>query len=69
MLIIPLAVLIYSIILKYVIYNSLAMIILIALFGYMIISLIDLVNFICKYGLQRGEFTMQLKENSKHKKD
>ena len=35
------------------------MIFLIALFAYMIASLVDLVNFISKYGLQRGEFIYQ----------
>ena len=55
----PLAVLCFSLILKFIEYNGLAMIFLIAFFAYMIVSLVDLVNFISKYGLQRGEFIYQ----------
>lgn len=55
----PLVVLCYSIILRFIEYNGTAMILLVGLFAYMIVSLIDLVNFISKYGLQRGEFIYQ----------
>ena len=59
-----------GLILRFIVYNSLAMIILVALFAYMIASLIDLVNCVCRYGLQRGEFVKQLKElESNEKKD
>jgi len=59
---VPLAILLYALVLKFIAYNSLAMIILVALFVYMIFSLIDLIGFVSKYGLQRGEFIKQLKE-------
>jgi hypothetical protein len=55
----PLIVLCFSLILKFIQYNGLAMIVAIAFFAYMIVSLVDLVNFIAKYGLQRGEFIYQ----------
>ena len=66
---IPLFILLYSLTLRFIIYKSFAMIILISLFVYMIVSLIDLIGFISKYGLQRGEFVQQLKDlNSKSRK-
>lgn len=40
-------------------YNGTAMIIVIALFVYMMFSLVDLVNLIVTYSLQRGEFVRQ----------
>ena len=55
----PLFVLCFSLILKFIEYNGLAMIFAIAFFAYMIVSLVDLVNFISKYGLQRGDFIYQ----------
>lgn len=61
---VPLFLLILSILAKFIFYNSLFMILLIALFSYMIFSLIDLVNFICRYGLQRGEFVKLWKETN-----
>ena len=61
---VPLFVLIYSLFLRFVWYNSIAMIISISLFVYMLFSLIDLIGFISRYGLQRGEFVVQLKEYS-----
>ena len=59
---IPLLLLILSILAKFIFYNSLFMILLIAFFSYMVFALIDLVNFICRYGLQRGEFVKLWKE-------
>lgn len=61
---IPLFLLILSILAKFIFYNSLFMILLIALFSYMIFALIDLINFICRYGLQRGEFVKLWKETN-----
>lgn len=54
----PVAVLLLSLILL-VQYNGMIMITLIALFVYMIFSLIDLVNLIVTYSLQRGDFVRQ----------
>jgi hypothetical protein len=59
---VPMFILVFSLFLKFIFYNSTAMIVLIALFVYMLLSLIDLINFICRYGLQRGEFVKQLAE-------
>lgn len=59
---VPLILLIYSLFLRFIFYNSFLMILNIAIFIYMILSLIDLVNFICRYGLQRGEFVKLWKE-------
>jgi len=56
---IPLFLIMFATILNFVYYSSLAMIFLVAVFSYMIVSLVDLVNFIAKYGLQRGEFVRQ----------
>lgn len=52
----PIIVLLFSIGLRYLWYNSQAMILMIGLFSYMVFSLIGLVNLISKYALQRGEF-------------
>jgi hypothetical protein len=38
------------------VYNSVLMILLVSLFVYMIISLIELVKFIAGYAIQRGNF-------------
>lgn len=67
---VPLTVLLFSLFLRFIKYNSIGMIILISLFAYMIVSLIDLVGFVSRYGLQRGEFVKQIKETpiSKEKK-
>jgi hypothetical protein len=65
---VPLLILICSLILRFIFYNSIIMIILISLFAYMIMSLMDLISFISKYGLQRGEFVKQYKEISKSTK-
>jgi len=54
----PAAVLLLSLILL-VQYDGIMMIVLIALFIYMIFSLIDLVNLIVTYSLQRGDFVRQ----------
>jgi hypothetical protein len=54
----PVAVLLVSLILL-VQYDGMVMIALIALFVYMMFSLIDLVNLIVTYSLQRGEFVRQ----------
>ncbi len=59
---VPIVVLIFSLFLKFVYYHSILMVLLISFFTYMLLSLIDLVNFVCRYGLQRGEFVKQLKE-------
>lgn len=61
---IPLGLILIATILDFVYYSPIAMIVLIALFSYMIVSLVDLVNFIAKYGLQRGEFARQEVEKS-----
>lgn len=55
----PVFVLTYSLTLKYIHYNGVAMVVLIGLFVYMLVSLIDVVNFLAKYGLQRAEFITQ----------
>lgn len=60
---IPLGLILIATILDFIYYSAFAMIVLIALFAYMIVSLVDLVNFITKYGLQRGEFIRQEFEN------
>ncbi len=64
----PILILSYSLILKFTEYNYWAIIILISLFSYMIFSLLHLINFICRYGLQRGEFIQQLKDLEHSKK-
>jgi len=66
----PIFVLLFSLFLSFVYYNSILMIVAVSLFMYMIFSLIDLINFICKYGLQRGEFVknyIELKQENKKK--
>lgn len=63
---IPLLILLLSLFLRFISYNSWVMIILIALFAYMIFALIDLTNFICRYGLQRGEFIRKRVEDPKN---
>ncbi|MDZ7849886.1 MAG: hypothetical protein U5K70_03420 [Halodesulfurarchaeum sp.] len=45
-------------------YNGVGMMILISLFVYMILSLLNLVGFISKYSLQRAEFVKQQMEKS-----
>ena len=65
---IPIFVLILSLFLKFVFYHNIIMIVLISSFVYMLLSLIDLVNFICRYGLQRGEFVKQIKEGKRELK-
>jgi len=62
-LVLPIAVLLFTMTLQ-VVYNPLAMIFLIALFVYMLFSLLDLVGLISSYALQRGEFVKQLVEKS-----
>ncbi len=52
----PLVILGISLILRFLVYNSVLMILLISLFVYMIISLIELVKFIASYAIQRGNF-------------
>lgn len=61
---IPLVLILLATILDFVYYSSIGMIVLISIFSYMIVSLVDLVNFIAKYGLQRGEFARQEIEQS-----
>jgi hypothetical protein len=53
---IPLVILGISLILRFLVYNSVLMILLVSLFVYMIISLIELVKFIAGYAIQRGNF-------------
>jgi hypothetical protein len=53
---IPIFVLLLSLLLKYVLYLDILMIATISIFVYMIFSLLDLVGFIGKYILQKGEF-------------
>lgn len=55
----PAIVLLFSLALQ-VRYSAIASTVLIALFVYMVLSLLDLVGFIAKYALQRGEFVKQL---------
>jgi hypothetical protein len=64
---IPLLILGISLFLRFVYYNSILMILLISLFVYMIISLIDLVKFIANYAIQRGNFIQIQSENSDHR--
>ena len=59
---IPILVLLFSLLMRFIYYHSIVMIIMIAFFAYMVMSLMDLVSFISTYGLQRGEFVKQLKE-------
>lgn len=51
--------------LKFGFYNGQIMILATGFFTYMIFSLIDIINFISKYGLQRGKFI----ENKKEQED
>lgn len=62
---IPLVILALSLILRFLFYDSILMILLISLFVYMIISLIELVKFIASYAIQRGNFIEIQSENSK----
>lgn len=62
-LILPILVLLLTLALQ-VVYHPLTMIVLIALFVYMLFSLFDLVGLISSYALQRGEFVSQLVERS-----
>lgn len=55
----PLIVLIFSLGLAHVIYNSVAMMFLFSLFVYTIVGMFSLVGFIIRYGLQRAEFVTQ----------
>jgi len=55
----PILVLSFSLILQYVQYNGTAMVLLIGFFSYMLASLVDIVNFLARYGLQRAEFISQ----------
>jgi hypothetical protein len=57
---VPLILLTFAFALRFIHYNSVLMIILISLFVYMILSLVDLVRFISKYALQRGDLIMAL---------
>lgn len=59
----PVVVLLITLALQ-VVYHPLAMLGLIALFVYMLFSLLDLVALISRYSLQRGEFVRQLVERS-----
>jgi hypothetical protein len=61
---IPFLIVVFSLILSFAYYNVYLFILLISLFVYMLVSLIDLVNFVCKYALQRGEFIKQLGDKS-----
>lgn len=53
---IPLILTAYALFLKFLFYNSILLILLIALTVYMIVSLIDLIKFISTYALQRADF-------------
>jgi hypothetical protein len=57
---VPLILLTFAFALRFIHYNSVLMIILISLFVYMILFLVDLVRFISKYALQRGDLIMAL---------
>ena len=61
----PLVVLSVSVVLNYFVFDGYVAVFLIGLFVYMLFSLIDLVNLIGKYSLQRGEFIKQLFESQK----
>lgn len=50
-------------------YNGIGMLIVISIFVYMILSLLNLVGFIAKYSLQRAEFVKQIVENSSENQD
>jgi hypothetical protein len=62
---IPLVILVLSFTLRFLIYDSILMILLISLFVYMIISLIELVKFIASYAIQRGNFIEIQADNKK----
>lgn len=62
---IPLVILAFSLILRFLFYDNILMILLISLFVYMIISLIELVKFIAGYAIQRGNFIEIQSENKK----
>ncbi len=64
----PMFILLLSLFIDFIYYNSVLMIIAIALFVYMIFSLISLINFICRYGLQRGEFVKNFIELGREKR-
>lgn len=54
----PVVVLLFTLVLQ-VAYNPLGMIVLVAVFVYMLFALLDLVGLISRYALQRGEFVKQ----------
>jgi len=53
---IPLVLLLFSFVLRFLYFNAILMIFAISLFVYMIFSLFDLVQLISRYGLQRAEY-------------
>lgn len=61
-LILPVVVLLGTLVLL-IEYNPVAMLVMIAVFVYMLFSLLDLLGFISRYALQRGEFISQQMEN------
>lgn len=65
----PIIVLSYALFLRFLYYSPIAMVVLISLFVYMLASLIDLVNFISKYALQRGEFIRQQFDEQRKEQD
>jgi cell shape-determining protein MreC len=64
----PVVVLLFTLVMM-VVYHPLAMLVLIALFVYMLFALLDLVNLISRYALQRGEFVKQQVEQSLEKEN
>jgi len=60
----PVMILSLSLILRFVKYDGTVMVFLMGFFAYMLVSLLDIVNFLAKYGLQRAEFISQQIEKS-----
>lgn len=67
-LVLPVVVLLFTLAMM-VVYHPFALLVLIALFVYMLFALLDLVNLISRYALQRGEFVKQQVEQSLEKED
>lgn len=63
----PIVVLILSIFLRYVVYVDILMVLTISIFIYMLFSLLDLVEFLAKYVLQKGEFLEVMHNNNQNR--
>lgn len=65
---IPITMLVLSLFARFIYYNDFFAIFLISFFVYMLLSLIDLINFTSTYGLQRGVFVQLNQSKQKTKK-